>query len=159
MRSKRTHALVFATLVAMASFWLLRRTPGPSSQAATPEEETAAPLESATKAASVPRLKVAAAPPAVEPPPRTPSAAEIQAAKALAPFQADTFTPEQALERAREKAELNDRWTAEPADAAWATETTNRVSALLASAGVDPLALRDVDCRATICRFSLHSER
>jgi hypothetical protein len=73
-------------------------------------------------------------------------------------FKPDKFSVEQALQRAAERKELNDRWQSQKEDRPWAAETKGRVQALLRKANLRPQALREVDCRETICRFSLHAE-
>jgi hypothetical protein len=74
-----------------------------------------------------------------------------------APFTFDHETPEDRADRLRERDELGKRWTEEPRDSRWANEASARISDLLARAEQRSSALREVDCRQSICRFELQS--
>jgi len=59
---------------------------------------------------------------------------------------------------ARPLASLEDRWGAEPVDAAWAVSTSDRVAERIRSLHIDRVELLSVECRSTICkvRFEHH---
>jgi hypothetical protein len=57
---------------------------------------------------------------------------------------------------ARPLASLEDRWSSEPVDAAWAASTNDRVAERFRSAHIDGIEMLSVECRSTICKVRLH---
>ena len=64
---------------------------------------------------------------------------------------------ERALELASDRAELNARWSSEARDPSWRSVTEARLHATFLEHSVNPNSVTDVDCRATICRFTIHT--
>jgi hypothetical protein len=71
------------------------------------------------------------------------------------PFIPDPMTLQDRLERARERQELATRWENERQDAAFARESEVRMAEILLERGLEPKALKELDCRETVCRFRL----
>jgi len=66
--------------------------------------------------------------------------------------------PEEMARFAQERVELEQRWTSEARDSSWTSQAASRVADLLAARSLNTAALREVDCRQTICRFSLRAQ-
>jgi hypothetical protein len=64
---------------------------------------------------------------------------------------------ERALELATDRAQLNARWSAEGRDSSWRAQTESRLRAIFTKRGLDARDVGEVDCRATICRFAVHT--
>lgn len=71
------------------------------------------------------------------------------------PFIPDRLTLEDRLERAREQTELGTRWDREKPDTEWSRESEGKIKEILLQRGLDADALKQIDCRETICRFRL----
>lgn len=56
-----------------------------------------------------------------------------------------------------DRRDLGSRWSGEPSDRAWTSETAERIAVILHGKQLDPSAVKEVDCRRTICRFALTS--
>jgi hypothetical protein len=67
----------------------------------------------------------------------------------------DPLSPEDLLHRASEREQLMFRWQQQSGDERWSNAAEVAVQKLLADAKLDTGAVRDVDCRETICRFAL----
>jgi hypothetical protein len=93
-----------------------------------------------------------AEPPAVAPAPPAPAAARPSPDREYQP------QPDSLAEWLQEREPLTARWASETGDPSWNRQATSQIAAILINAQLSPNALRDVDCRQTICRVKLHSD-
>jgi hypothetical protein len=124
--------------------------------------ETTEPFEAAPAEPALPPTarSPSPAPVAVAPTPATAAEAPSVAPEAGPPKPPEfKYSPnlERALELASDRAVLTARWSNEMSDPSWRSVTAARLHTTLVERGVDPNAVTEIDCRATICRFALRT--
>jgi hypothetical protein len=151
---KKTVLIIAGTGALSLAWLLLSDRPAPSPSAA---EEAQPTPDSAAIRLSAPEP---AAPPVAAPPIAAPTAAATASAatdKEAQEYVPDSDTQERGPELAIERREMLTRVGSENADPQWTAETVGRVQGLLAPSAAGAGALKEVDCRQTICRLTLRS--
>lgn len=154
-RRGRLAAALGFTVLGVLVVVLALRSSGSTEQPATAEADVPA-----AAAPSSPALSGKLPPTPAEAPDERPAAAPASPPTAPATAPAREYHPREqdVAEWMKERAPLHDRWASESGDPSWTNRAASQIARILNDAKLNVNALRDVDCRQTICRFKLRSE-
>jgi hypothetical protein len=124
-----------------------------------PAEEAPAPPKAAPTASAAVAPEATPVPPPVEPAAAcaTPQAS-VGAPAHRSPEREYAPPAVEHLEWMGERALLKARWAAESGDSAWTERAASLITQILLQANLGTSALRNVDCRQTVCQLKLHSD-